>query len=224
MVGRDDTDTEVKLLVTHGDFDPSVRRTPLLGDIDFGQDFDPGDDRREHSSGGILTFNANAIDSIPNSDTILEWFDVNIACTQLDRFLNHQVYQANHRCGTVIDILLGLFAIGVSFGEVDRRVGEFLKHRVSRFTLDLPVIAVDGTDNGPFRGECCFDLSIKDETQFFDRFKIKWVRDQNTQGAIFFAEGKDRVFTSNGLRYQFDHFIAYLSGSQIDIGDLVMLG
>ena len=40
MIGGQDADAQVKFLFTDGDFDPTVLRSPPLGDVELGKDFD----------------------------------------------------------------------------------------------------------------------------------------------------------------------------------------
>ena len=103
VVGRDDADPQVELLVAHGDLDPPVGRSPLFGDVDLGQDLDAGDDRREHPAGGAFAFDADAVDPIADPDPILKRLDMDVAGPQLDRFLDHQVDQPDHRGAAVVD-------------------------------------------------------------------------------------------------------------------------
>ena len=86
MVGRNDTDPEVQLFVADGDLDPTVGGSTFFRDIDFGQDFDPSDDGRQHPPGGTFAFDALSIDAVPNPDTFLERFDVDVGGPQLDGF------------------------------------------------------------------------------------------------------------------------------------------
>ena len=96
MIGRNDADSKVKLFVPDGNLDPAVSRSSFLGDVDFGQDFDSGNDCREHPSWCVLTFNTNTVNAVSDAYPILKRFHVDIAGSQLNRLLDHQIDQSDH--------------------------------------------------------------------------------------------------------------------------------
>ena len=224
MIGGDDADSQVQLLVANGDFDSSVGGSPFFGDVDFGQDFDASNDRRKHPAWGTFAFNADAINSIADSYSILEWFDMNIAGPQLNRFGNHQIDQANNGGGAVVNGFFVCRFAALGLGKVDGCVSEFLQHRVSRFTFDLTVILVNRAKNRLFGGQGGLDFAIEDKSQFFDGFQVKGVRDQDSQGSVFVAERQDHVLAGDRFGYQFDHFVCDSFFAEVDEGDFVEFG
>ena len=140
---------------------------------------------------------------------------------------DHQVDQPDDG-GAVVAVVVISAHFGTAavfgFGEVDRGVGEFLQHRVSGFTFDLAVVAVDRPLNGGLGGQGGFDLAIEDKPQFFNGFEVERVRDQNPQGSVVFVEWQHTVFAGDRFGDQFDDFFADVSGSQVDVGDLVKFG
>ncbi len=64
VVGRDDADPQIELLVADGDLDPPVGGASLLADVDLGQNLDPGDDGRKHPPGGCFSLDTNAVNSM----------------------------------------------------------------------------------------------------------------------------------------------------------------
>ena len=128
--------------------------------------------------------------------------------------------------GALLSSIVFIVGSSVAFGlgEVDCRVGEFLQHRVSGFTFDLPVVLVDRPLDRLFRGQCGFDLAIEDESQFFDGFQVEGVRDQDPQRAVFVAERQDHVFAGDRFGDQFDDLVRNPFLAKIDKGDFVEFG
>ena len=58
-----------------------------------------------------------------------------------------------------IDLVAGVGVVD-RLGEVDRRIGELLEHRVGAFAFGLAVVAVDRVDDALARRQGDFDLAI----------------------------------------------------------------
>ena len=144
LVGRDDADAKVQFFFACRHFDTAVLLAAFFSDVDIGQDFDPGDDRTELTFRQSISFVQHTVNSVANSNAVFEGFDVDIRGPQLNGFGDHQLDQTHDRGAAV----LGGFPIFTTviidrFGKVNRGVGEFLQNRVSLFTFDLTVLAVD---------------------------------------------------------------------------------
>ena len=166
----------------------------------------------------------HSVNPVANPDPILKRLDVNVRSSQLNRFANHQLHEPDHGSGRLVSPFLDT-KLGVrGFCEVDGGIREFLQHRVSRFTFDLPIISVDRLLNSIARGECNLHVAIQDEPQFFDCVHIARVADQDGQHALLLLEWQDRVFTSHRLRYQLNDALGHFISGQVDVRDVVLGG
>ena len=95
--GRHGAHAQVEFLALHAQHDAAVLRQAALGDVELGHDLDAAD----HGGGEVgrraLAFVQHAVDAVAHFQAVLERFDVDVRRTQLDRALDHQVDQADHR-------------------------------------------------------------------------------------------------------------------------------
>ena len=169
MVGRDHADAEVELLVADGDLDAAVLGAAAFGDVDLGENLDTRQEGAQQPPGGAVAFDQHAVDAVADPDAILERLDVDVGGPQLHRFGDHQLHQPDDRGAVLVDFVFAGPALVFGLGEVDRRVGEFLEHRVGALALRLAVVAVDRFQNAFPRGQGDVDLAVQDEPQLFDR-------------------------------------------------------
>jgi hypothetical protein len=107
---------------------------------------------------------------------------VDIGGPQLHGFLDHQLHHPHHGCAILINgFVVARDRCRLGFGKVDRRIGEFLEHRVRRFTFDLTVVLVDRFLDLVARRQGDFDLPIENEPQFFDRIDVVGIADDHLQ-------------------------------------------
>ena len=110
------------------------------------------------------------------------------------------------------------------FGEVDRRVGEFLQHRIGALAVARAVVAVDRLDDLLARGQGQLHLAVQDEAELFLRVDIRGIARGDTERRALLGERKDRVFTGHALRQQAHDGGVDLERGQIDELDAEGLG
>ncbi len=104
--------------------DPAVLGQAAFGDVQARHDLDPRDHRRRRAHGWGFGQVQHAIDPVTDVELVLEGFDMNIRSALLDRPLQQQVDQANHRClrGEVLEVFdIGLLVAAVVFQVFDQR-------------------------------------------------------------------------------------------------------
>ena len=81
----------------HADFDATILRHALLGDVEVRKDFDTRDngglkalERRRHGD-----FLQVAVNAVADAELVLEGFEVNVRCAQLDGVTQHLVHEAD---------------------------------------------------------------------------------------------------------------------------------
>ena len=173
VVGRQHADAEVELLVAGGDLDAAVLAAAALGDVHLGENLDAAQQGAEQTPRRAVAFDQHAVDAVADADAVFERLDVNVRSPQLDRFGDHQLDEPDDRGAGFIDDVVGV-ARGVvfGFGEVDRRVGEFLQHRVGRFAVDLAVVAVDRFEDAFLGRDADLDLAVENELQLVEGFEV----------------------------------------------------
>jgi len=143
---------------------------------------------------------------------------------QLHRLLDHHVDQPHDRGGVLIhDIAcrrVGIFG----FREIDGRIGELLEHGVGAFAFYLPVVPVDGFQDGFARCQGRLDLAVQNKTQFFDGFNVKRVAHGHLERILLFGQREGRVFAGDRLRHQLNHVLRNLQLRQVDEFHVVELG
>ena len=180
VVGGNDADAQVQLLVTGGNLDAAVLTPPTLRNVHTGQDLDPRDQRAQEAPRRAIPLDQDAVDAISNTNAVLKGLDVNVRSTQLYSFGNHQLHQFHDRSAVFVHGLVVGCGFSFGFGKIDRSIGEFLQHRVGTLTLDLTVTLVDRLQNAGFRGQCDFDFAIQDESQLVERFQVQGITGQHS--------------------------------------------
>src|SRR5690606_36481646 len=116
--GRHRADAQVQLLALHPQHDPAILRQASLGDVELAHDLDAAYDRRGQIDRRAFAIDQHAIDAVTYLQAVHEWLDVDVGRTQLDRALDHEVYQADDRRlggqdAQVLDIVeVAAFALG----------------------------------------------------------------------------------------------------------------
>src|SRR5690606_39787304 len=101
----------------------AVLRQPAFGDVELGHDLDAAD----HGGGEVgwraLALFQHAVDAIAHLEPVLEGLDVDVGRAQLDRALDHQVHQADHRglAGEVAQVLDVVHVAALALGGLDDR-------------------------------------------------------------------------------------------------------
>ena len=90
-------------------------------------------------------------------------------------------------------------------GKVDRRVREFLQHRVGAFADGLPVVAIDRLEDAFPGGQGDIDVAVEDEPQLLQGVDFQRIADDDRQPAIPLRKGDYRVLPDHGLGNQLDH-------------------
>ena len=199
---RDNADPNIDLAAVDAQFDPTVLRQSLFGDVEFCHDLQTRDD------GGLeaidLRWNGlvlkDAVDTVANDDPCGLRFDVNVAGTRVDGFHEDFVDQSDH------GRFLGLFAQLASIGF------EFLKQ------FDLIVFVASGSHQA-FDGFASDPEMLFNKLRDFDFFCderynwtmqcggsfVEWVEFQRVAGgdkdaSAFFADGENTVPVDQLLR------------------------
>src|SRR5690606_26123404 len=115
--GRHGADAQVQLLALHPHDDAAVLWQAALGDVELGHDLDPADHRGGEVLRRAFAFLQHAVDAIAHLQPVLERFDVDVGGAQLDRALDDQVHQPDHRrlrgeVAQVLDVVEVLLAPG----------------------------------------------------------------------------------------------------------------
>ncbi len=228
MTGWDDANPHVDVFARNQDLDPAVLRPALLGDIDETHDLDAAYDRAEQSAGRVVTLHQNTVNPVSNPNPIRKWLDVDIARPHRHGFLDDQVHELDDRRVAFFQSISRrrLTARRSILGKVDRRVREFLEHRVHRLRLRrrAPVILVDRLHDRFLRRQRDLDLAIEHEPQLVDRLEIERIVHDNTNGATLLRERHHNVLPGQRLRNQLDHRGGYFDLSQLDKRKAVLLG
>ncbi len=111
-------------------------------------------------------------------------------------------------------------------GEVDRRVGELLEHRVDRLGLrrGAAVVLVDRLDDRFLGRERDLDLAIQHEPELVDRLEIERVVHDDTDDPAVLGQGHDDVFAREGFGDELDDGGGDLDLVELDEGQAVLLG
>ena len=121
--GRHRAHAQVELLALHPQHDATVLRQPALGDVELGHDLDAADHRGGEVDRRAFALDQHAVDAIAHLQPVLERFDVDVGRAQLDRALDHQVHQPDHRRfrGQVAQVLDVVQIAALAFGGFDDR-------------------------------------------------------------------------------------------------------
>ena len=203
VAGGEQADPHVEIFTAHAGLDPAVLRLSFFGDINTGHDFDTRNERRVQPARRRIAFDQFAVDAVADADFVVKRLDVDVAGPHVDGFGDHQIDEFDDRGAVVVDNTGGRGQLG--FGEVDGRFGEFGDHRIDRFGLALPVMAVNCLLDDLFGGHDLLDLFIDDEPQLVDDVESRRVVHGDRQGAILVErEGHDHVFAGDRLGNQLD--------------------
>src|SRR5690606_10702299 len=126
VIGRDNADANIKIFPAHDDLDTTVLGSTLLGDADVAHDFETCPNGTQQPPRRAVAFHQHAVDSVTDPDPIFEWFNVDVAGTQIDRFGEDQVHQPDNG-----GIAVGIIQRGrrLQVRRFDAGVGKFLEHR-----------------------------------------------------------------------------------------------
>ncbi len=111
VCGRHGRYAQIEFLALHPHHDPTVLRQAALGNVELGHDLDAAD----HGGGQIgrraFGLLQHAIDPVAHLQPVLERFDVNVGGARLDRPLDDQIDQPDHRrfrgqITQVLDVIL----------------------------------------------------------------------------------------------------------------------
>src|SRR5690606_10294152 len=121
--GGHGADAQVELLALHAQHDAAILRQAALGDVELGHDLDAADHRRGEVGRRAFALLQHAVDAVADLQPVLERFDVDIGGAQLDRALDHQVHQPDHRGfrGEVAQVLDVVHVAAVAFRAFDDR-------------------------------------------------------------------------------------------------------
>ncbi len=205
------------------DLDPAVLGPAAFGDVHLGQNLDAREQGPQQPAGGAVALDQHAVDAVADADPVLERLDVDVRGPQLNRLGNQQLHQPDDRGAGFVDDFVagGRFLLG--FGEVDRRVGEFLQHRVGALVLHLAVMPVDGLQDAFPRGQGDFDLAIQNEPQFLERIEIVRVADDHPQRAVLLGHRQNGIFAGDRFGHQFDDRGRNDDFAQIDVVEAMLL-
>ena len=114
--------------------------------------------------------------------------------------------KADNRGTILIDRIIFVTALHrIGFGEVDRRIGEILQHRIRTFTFNRAIVVIDRVENIlPWRYDD-FDFAIENEPQLVKRVQIERIGDDHLEAAIFFRHRQDDIFAGDRFGNQLDH-------------------
>ncbi len=205
MVGGQHAHPQIQLFIAHRHLDPPILGPPAFGDIHFAHDLDPGQQGAQQASGGTVPFDQHAINAVANADAVFERFNVNVRGPQLHRFVDDQVGQADDRRAGFVDLLFRSRLHRLGFGEIDRRIGEILQHRVGALAVQRAVVLIDGLQDALPRSQRDLDLAVQDKTQLVEGVQVQRIADDHAEGLPFVGHGEDDVFTSHRFGNQFDH-------------------
>ena len=137
---------------------------------------------------GGVALDQHAVDPVADPDAVFERLDVNVRGPQLHRLADDHLHQPNDRCAGFVEDSSELVA-GSGLGEVDRRVGEFLQHRVGAFPL-AAIVTIDRVDDVLARSQRDIDLAVQDEPQLVQRVEIERIADDDLQRPSSSASGR----------------------------------
>ena len=95
--GGDRGHAEVEPPSLHAHADPPVLWQAALRDVQLRHDLDPRGDRRPETLGRGLGVEEHAVDPVPDPKGVLEGLDVHVGGVRLDRVLDQEVDQTDHR-------------------------------------------------------------------------------------------------------------------------------
>ena len=216
VVGGQHADAEVVVFAIGRELDASVLRPAAFGDIEFREDLDARKDGTQQPSRRVVAFDETTVYAVADADPVFEGLDVDVAGPQLNRLGDDEAAELDDRrirrflCGSRGGLFHG------RFGEVDRRVGEFLEHRVGALAVGEAVVAIDRLHDLLPRGEAHLDVAVEDEAELLLQFHVGGVARGQSKGAAHFGEREDRVFTGHALGEQFDHILRHGHASEVD--------
>ena len=173
MVGGDDTHPKVEFLLAHRDLDAAVLGPAPLGDVELGENLDAREDGAEEPSGGAVSLDQYAVDPVADANAVLERLDVDVRRPKLHGLGNHQVDEPDDRGAALVDLFLAGPRVFLGLGEIDRRVGELLEHRVGALAHRLAVVAIDRLQNALAGRQGDLDLAIENEPQLLENLEIR---------------------------------------------------
>ena len=177
-------DAQVEFLALHAQHDAAVLRQAALGDVELGHDLDAADHRGGQVDRRALAFGEHAVDAVAHLQAVLERLDVDVGRAQLDRALDHQVHQPDHRRfrGEVAQVLDVVEVAALAFRGLDDRA-----HRAAALAVPALDQVVDLRTQRHQRAH----LALHRQAQCVERVRVLRVGQQHVDRGLAFADGAD---------------------------------
>ena len=207
VVRRNNRDAQVEFLFAERQLNTPVLRSAAFGDVEFRQNLEAGHERPLETLRDGVALDQLAVDAVTDADAVFERLDVNVGRAEVNGVGDDLVAEADDRrvafgasAGDVVERVVVVF----DDGEVNRRVGHVVNHRVRRLADVLTVVAVDRFLNRFAGRNERFDRTLENEAQLFEDFDVVRVADDDLQRVAVFFERKNAVFAGDRFRNQLD--------------------
>ena len=135
-----------------------------------------------------------------------------------------KLHQPHDRSAGLVDLFLGARPLVDRFGKVDRRIGEFLQHRVGALADRLAVVAVDRLEDVFPGGQGNVDLAVENEPQLVEGVDVHRIADDDRQPIVLLRQGDNGVLPDDGLGNQLDDRGRNRHLVEVDVVQAMLLG